>query len=212
VPGVTISAGYGAGGSVIAPMVAKRLGVQLLDRAISAAVAAQLHVSVEEAEGGAANRSFIDRLLAFMSPLASDALGAADADPDQIASLDDAAGAFRTEAERIMAAAFLTGAVVLGRAGGAAFRDSPRVLRVRLFGPPAARAARAAEFEHIDLDAARRRMHQVDHARDQYVRRLYRVSVDDPDLYHVQLDTTVLPFEACAGLIVDAYHALLAAS
>ena len=46
-PGVTISAGYGAGGSVVAPHVAKLLGLPLLDRAISSRVAAQLRVSVK---------------------------------------------------------------------------------------------------------------------------------------------------------------------
>jgi hypothetical protein len=46
-PGVTISAGYGAGGSVVAPEVAGRLGLPLLDRAISSRIAAQLHVSVQ---------------------------------------------------------------------------------------------------------------------------------------------------------------------
>jgi hypothetical protein len=39
-PGVTISAGYGAGGSVVAARVAQLLDVPLLDRAISSAVAA----------------------------------------------------------------------------------------------------------------------------------------------------------------------------
>jgi hypothetical protein len=56
-PGVTISAGYGAGGSVVAPHVARLLDLPLLDRAISSRVAAQLHVSVQEAEGGAVRRS-----------------------------------------------------------------------------------------------------------------------------------------------------------
>ena len=37
-PGVTISAGRGAGGSVVAPHVARRLGLPLLDRAISSRV------------------------------------------------------------------------------------------------------------------------------------------------------------------------------
>ena len=56
-PGVTISAGYGAGGSVIAPEVARLLGIPLLDRTISSHVAEQLQVSVHEAESGAIRRS-----------------------------------------------------------------------------------------------------------------------------------------------------------
>ena len=60
-PGVTISAGYGAGGSVVAPEVAKRLGLPVLDRAISSRVAALLQVTVPEAEGGEIRRPLVDR-------------------------------------------------------------------------------------------------------------------------------------------------------
>src|SRR6204780_1533638 len=92
-PGVTISAGYGAGGSVIAPQVASRLGLPLLDRAISSHVAAQLHVSVQEAEGGVIRRSLADRFLAVLSPLAGGVLGAGTdcAPPDAVPPPDDAA-------------------------------------------------------------------------------------------------------------------------
>jgi cytidylate kinase len=213
-PGVTVSAGFGAGGSVVAPLVAERLGVQLLDRAISAAVASQLKVSVAEAETGSANRSFVERLLSFMSPLATDALGTA-ADIDTVNSLrdTDAAISFREEAERIMKAAFVDGAVVLGRAGAAAFRKSPDVLRVRLFGPVEARMKQAARLSGIDSEEISAKFQrEVDGARDQYVRRLYKVSVDDPALFHLQLDSTVLPLSACADLIVEAYRAFRARS
>ncbi|MDQ1397927.1 MAG: hypothetical protein QOG64_3186, partial [Acidimicrobiaceae bacterium] len=44
---VTISAPYGAGGSIIGPAVAKRLGVPFIDRAIPASVAASLSVPLE---------------------------------------------------------------------------------------------------------------------------------------------------------------------
>src|ERR1700733_4143365 len=134
-PGVTISAGYGASGSSIAAMVADRLGLPLLDRAISVAVGAHLNVTGAEAEAGSPNRSFIERLLTFMSPLANDTLGAPDLDGSSpMPSLSDEGAAFREEAERIMRDAFERGVVVLGRAGAAAFRDRSDVLRVRLFG------------------------------------------------------------------------------
>src|ERR1700680_1681117 len=67
---VTSSAGYGAGGSFVAPEVAKRLGLPLLDRAISSRVAAQLRVSVQEAEGGEARRPLVERVLSVLTPLA----------------------------------------------------------------------------------------------------------------------------------------------
>ena len=47
-----------------------------------------------------------------------------------------------------------------------------------------------------------------DQARDQYVRRLYRISVDDPEVFQLQIDSTAIPLEACADIIVAAYRAL----
>lgn len=207
-PGVTISAGYGAGGSIIAPEVARLLGLPLLDRAISSHVAAQLRVSVQEAEGGVIRRSVPGRFLAVLAPLAGGVLGAGTdcAPPEAAVPPPDDSAFFREQAEAIMRKALATGAVILGRAGGAAFRDEPGVLRVRLFGPEEARIAQAARIEDVDVPTARQRLPEVDRARAQYVRRLYGLDIDDPDLYHLQIDSTVVPLDACAGLIAAAYR------
>jgi cytidylate kinase len=208
-PGVTISAGYGAGGSVIAPAVAKRLGLPLLDRAISSRVAEQLRVTVKEAECGEVRRSVADRFLAMLAPLAGGALGAGTdaAPPEAAVPPPDDADFFREQAEAIMNEALSTGAVILGRGGGAAYCERADVLRVRLFGPREARIAQAARVESVDLPVARQRLPEVDSARAQYVRRLYCVSIDDPVLYNLQIDSTTLPLDACADLIVTAYTA-----
>ena len=68
-PVITLTASYGAGGSVVGPAVARRLGLPFLDRAISAAVATELDVTVEEAEAGALRRSWLERMAWSMSPL-----------------------------------------------------------------------------------------------------------------------------------------------
>jgi hypothetical protein len=46
---VTVAATYGAGGSVIAPAVAKRLGLPFIDRVIPVAVAEEIHEPLEAA-------------------------------------------------------------------------------------------------------------------------------------------------------------------
>jgi cytidylate kinase len=209
VPGVTISAGYGAGGSIVGPEVARRLGLPLLDRAISSEIAAKLRVSVQEAECGTVRRPLVDRFLAVLAPLAGGVLGAGTdaAPPDAVPPPDDAAD-FREQAETIMTDALRTGAVILGRAGAAAFRNRPDVLRVRLFGPAQARIAQAARIEDVDRPTARLRLPEVDRARALYVRRLYCADIDDPDLFTLQIDSTVLPLAACAELIAAAYPAI----
>jgi Cytidylate kinase-like family len=208
-PGVTISAGYGAGGSVVAPGVAQRLGLPVLDRAISSRVAALLQVTVPEAVGGEIQRPLVDRLLGVFTPLAGGLLCAGtDAAPPEAVPVPDDAALFREHAEGIMSEALAAGAVILGRAGAAAFRGRPDVLRVRLFGPPEARIVQASRIENVDLPAARQLLPEVDRARAQYVRRLYGVSIDDPDLFDLQIDSTALPLDACADIIVSAYRTL----
>lgn len=206
-PGVTISAGYGAAGSVVAPAVARLLELPLLDRAISSAVAAKLHVSVTEAEDGACRRSLPERFLDLLKPLAGGVLGAGtDAAPAQAGALADEAAEFREQAEQIMRQQLVTGAVILGRAGAAAFIAEPAVLRVRLFGPLEARLVQAARLEGVELAVARARQPEVDGSRAQYVRRLYRADIDDPALYHLQLDSTALSAATCAQLIATGYR------
>jgi cytidylate kinase len=207
--GVTISAGYGTGGSRIAQLVADQLELPLLDRAISTEVAAQLRVSVVEAQDAEFSRSFTDRLLGLLAPLSSGVLGAGtDAAPPEAFRPPDDAELFREQAEAIMRQALATGAVILGRAGAAAFCAEPDVLRVRLYGPTQSRIAHAARNQSVTPDVAGQRLPEVDHARAQYVRRLYHVDIDDPDLYSMQLDSTALTEQTCARLITDAYRLL----
>ena len=61
-----------------------------------------------------------------------------------------------------MRTALDSGAVILGRAGAAAFRHEPNVLRVRLFGPAEARIAQAGRIENVDERTARRLLPEVD--------------------------------------------------
>jgi cytidylate kinase len=206
-PGVTISSSYGTGGSVIAPMVAERLGLPLLDRAISAGVAAQLRVSLAEAEDAQFKLSRTDRFLSVLAPLAIGVLGTEGTTPEAVGVGGDATP-FRERAEAIMEDALSVGAVILGRAGAAAFRGRPDVLRVRLFGRLPQRLRHAASGQNIDLDTAKQRQPEVDHARAQYVRRLYNVDIDDPELYDVQIDSTRLPAETVAEVIATSFRAL----
>jgi cytidylate kinase len=207
--GVTISAGYGTGGRVIARLVAETLRLPLLDRAISTEIAAKLQVSLAEAEGASFTRSRIDRFLQLLAPLAGGVLGAGtDAAPPEATPAPDDAELFREHAEAIMRQALETGAVILGRGGAAAFHDQPDVLRVRLFGSRHARIAHAVRAQSIDIATAERRLSEVDNARAHYVRRLYNVDIDNPELFDLQINSTVLTPDACADVIATAYRAL----
>ena len=79
---------------------------------------------------------------------------------------------------------------------------------MRLVGATEARIAQGAQLEHVTLDEARQAQPEVDRARAHYVKRLYNVSIDDPALYDLHIDSTRVPLDTCAELIVLAYRAL----
>ncbi|MFE5078635.1 cytidylate kinase-like family protein [Streptomyces halstedii] len=210
-PGVAISASYGTGGTYIARRTADQLGFRLLDRAISSRVAEQLHVSEEEAETGVIKRSPVKRFFRILAPLTGEVIDTDDDDvPDTLVPHD--AGIFRTATEAIMREALSGGAVILGRAASAALRYETGILRVRLFGSAEARIAQAAWLEGAEAKEAAKRLPEADRARALYVRRLYDRDIDDPDLYHMQIDSTVLPLDDCARIITLAYTAMCQAS
>jgi cytidylate kinase len=198
---VTISAAYGAGGSVIGPMVAEELGVPFLDRAIPVAVAERLDVSEREAcERDETVGSWMSRaLLAFgqMGPV----LGGAE--PVQVAGADE----FCSATEQVLRERASTGAVVLGRAGALVLAEHPTALHVRLTGPLDARIEQAITLGEEDRRTAERLAEQADRAREAYVRHFYRADARDPAHYHLVVDSTALPLPACAALLVAAAQA-----
>lgn len=196
---VTISASFGAGGNVVGPAVAERLGLPFLDRAIPAAVAQRLsvplHSVVAQDEKAPSAWSRLARAFAF----AATPLG-----PQPMADNVDDPDLFRDETERILRrVADSTGGVILGRAGMIVLGSRPDVLCVRLDGPVEARIAQVVS-DGMDEDQARAMQKDVDSARETYARVFYRARQSDTSLYHMVLDSTVLSFSACTELIVTA--------
>ena len=193
-PVVTISASYGAGGSWVAPQVAERLGCRFIDRAIPVQVAERLEVPVEHAhvhDEAAAPR--FTRLLARLPNTSG------------VVVPEPTTDAFCRETERLLIEAADEGeVVVLGRAAAIVLRERPGALHVRLDGPQEARVFQAMRVEEIDEDEARRRQRNSDRARMDYVKHFYRADPRDPRHYHLTLDSTALPLETCAQLIVAA--------
>ena len=205
-PIVTLSALYGAGGSVVGPRVAERLGVAFLDRDITSAVAERTGLStadvVQLEEGSPTGAS---RLVATLGR-ASTLRAAGDVARDD---LDLHERSIRAVVEEFVARAKVSGGVVLGRGGMVILRDCPSALHVYLRGATAARSRQAATVEGIDLARAKQRLQHEDRARVEYVRRAYGVDGVDPSLYHLIVDSTELDLDTCVELIVGASRARL---
>ncbi len=201
---VTVSATYGSGGSIIAPRLAERLGLGLLDRPLPASALTTGEALGEEEEAGTPLRRWLARLAHIPSVVAGAPVGTAD-DLDPARELQRA---FEAEIHRAVAPG---AAVVLGRAAAVVLAGRPGAFHVRLDGPVERRVARAVAGESIDVATARRRLDVTDRARHHYVRQVYRRDANDPALYHLVLDSTVLPVEAVVSLLADAASAFWAA-
>jgi cytidylate kinase len=200
---VTIAALYGAGGSVIGPRVAERLGVQFLDRAIPSAVAKRAgltEAAVDEVDQKP--RSGWQRLLATLGR-ASPPMGAS----DQVERLDLEQRRLRAEIEEFLAHASSAGGVVLGRGGAVVLAEVPGALHVYLGGDRKARVERVMQVQGVDRETAARRVKANDRARRDYVKSAYGIDGDNPHLYHLMIDATALGADVCVEVIVAATQA-----
>jgi cytidylate kinase len=199
---VTISAAYGAGGSVVAPALAQRLGVPFLQRMtntegdVSGSAPCAERLTPDEA-----SNTPVHPLLASLtravpvgptqSPLPSHWM-----ENDLRADAETGIRRLAAEGE----------GVILGR-GAAVVLGKDAGFHVRLDGPPQRRAAQGAVIEGIGHEEAVARMHTADKARTSYVRRLYRTNPADMSLYHLVIDSTAIPLETVTEIILQAMSA-----
>ena len=197
---ITVSATYGSGGSVVAPALAQRLGLPFLQRVTTtegevALAAAPCHERLVAEE---AKTTPVHRLLASFthsmpvgptqSPLSVHHL-----DEDLRCSAEDGIHGLVADGGGVILGR--AAAVVLGRDGG---------FHVRLDGPSDRRIIQGATVEGISHEQASARMEAADKARAAYVRRLYRVDPADASLYHMVIDSTVIPLDTVIELILTA--------
>jgi cytidylate kinase len=198
-PVVTVAALYGAGGSVVGPRVAERLGVEFLDRAIPASVARRTGLpeaavaSYDEQPRSRMGR-LVESLARVPNPSGDESAERLDLDEDRM----------QAEIEEFLARASASGGVVLGRGGAVVLGSVPGALHVLLTGPREARVEQAMEIEDIDRETAEQRLEANDRARRECVRGRYGVDGDDPSLYHLVIDGTAFGVDACADLIATA--------
>ena len=200
---VTIAATYGAGGSVIAPAVAERLGLPFVERAIPVAVAERIHEPLEEAlaDDEKDHSTVVGRLL--NSVLASSGLFVGvPQTPEELGVLPEIS---QTEkALRLMADG--GGAVILGRAGVFVLQGHANVLHVRLDGDVESRRRAAMARQGLDYATATRIQQETDRARKAYIQHFYpRAGAwEDPRHYHLVIDSTAISLGVCTDIIVRA--------
>ena len=184
---LTLSHQYGSGGSLIARDLGQRLKWKVWDKEIVRAIASQQHVSEsyvdtkDERVG-----SFIERLV--------EAVGVGGFEraynvPPPLRLKDGQLA--RLTRQLIEDAAQMGSAIIVGRGGNCILADRRRTLHVFVFAPPEARVRRVMQVERLTRAEAERRIAGMDKLRTDYVRKFYQADWQDPDRYHLQIDSSM---------------------
>jgi hypothetical protein len=120
----------------------------------------------------------------------------------------------RKTAQTILHLAEVGNVILIGRGAHVITSRLEHVVHVRLVGSFERRVELVQQFEHLDKNAASDFVRREDHARKRYVRKYYKVDIDDPLLYHLVLNTDVVPCETAVRTIAQIVlgptgHALL---
>ncbi len=198
---VTISASYGAGGSVVGPALAERLDVPFYDRLLHGPEthnAEHILERLSEEERRQRAPSTVASNLGHMSALFGfSTQAAADLDPRPRIRQE-------VEANVMRIALGPRGGVILGRSAAVVLGGKGLAFHVRLDGPAERRLAQGVRIESVSEDVARLHQADADRAWTTFTKRVFGRDPADPQLYHLIVDSTVLPLPACAALIADA--------
>jgi cytidylate kinase len=200
---ITVSAAYGAGGSVVAPALADRIGLPFLQRVTTS----EGHVAEpgpcdEQLSAEEVKATPVHRLLAHFTQAMP--AGPTQSPPSTHYQDEHLRGHGEAGIRRLLAGG--GGGVILGRAA-AVVLGKDRGFHVRLDGPAERRVVQGAAIEGISEEQARERLGAADKARTAYVRRLYRCDPADASLYHLMIDSTAMPLDTVIELIVTAARA-----
>lgn len=94
--------------------------------------------------------------------------------------------------------------IIIGRAGQVILKDHPGVLHVMVIAPFSVRVERVAKQQNISVEAAAAQIETSDRSRRNYLRRLYQVRWDNPELYDLVVNTYRLSPDMAACLVCQA--------
>lgn len=194
---ITISRQYGSGGGEIAARLAQRLQWQLIDHEIVARVAHTLGITEEEASVHDERvEGFVMRALNALQlavPVVPIPPTTSPAQEERV---------YHEAVRQVVEMAVNTRHVVIvGRAGQAFLAHRRDVLHIRVVAPLKQRIIYVARREGLDEAAAQARIQLKDRDRIRYLQSQLHLAVNDPLLYDLVINTSILDLESAVDLV-----------
>ena len=223
---ITISREYGSDGRTVAKRVAEAMSYHNIDKELLVEVAQKAQVPISEVEryDEQPEHPALRILRKFLTPGYADTLtGLAEYEwwatatvpelseqEDQALTTMDEEVYAKLTAEVAEQLADQGDVVLLGRGGQAVLRGRIDALHVRVVGTRDFKLEVVKARDQLTRDEdAIRRMREVDDRRKTYIKRHYKVEWDDPNLYHLMVNTGLLSVDGAVDAIVCAARKVL---
>jgi len=201
---ITITRQYGAGGSLVAQLVAERLRWTVIDNEFVSEVAKRAGLPPEDVAAREERApSLLERLAAALALAAPEMVGPA----AQVEEAEADEPRLIRITEHVIGEAAAQGRVVLVGRGASAYLgtagEGAHALHVYVVAPTAARVRAVMERQSQSESEATRAIHEIDAARERYLERYYRRRRDAASNYHLAVNTAWLGYDGAADLIVE---------
>ncbi len=222
-PVITINGPIGAGSIAVGQQVAQDLRLNYVDRMVFAEAARIIGspVSILMAKEQRVER-FGDRVAALLGRVLERAAVSGDYDlgvgietlPETYHEL---AGESTSRVQRVNDQLFIDTTrevvrnlaqaghvVIIGRGANVILGDTPGALHVGMLAPMSKRVHTIMEREHLNEAEASAYLEELEEARVKFFRKFFKVSPEDPTLYHMMLDMGHMSDDTAAKIIAHA--------
>jgi cytidylate kinase len=209
-PVITIGRQFGAGGTTVGGMLARRLKIDLLESRIIDEVAHRLQLPKEEVEAEDEHPgSLLGRLLVALGSASTEPMIPPEATawtpPNSDPTFDTRKAVLQITQHVIEEAAKVGNVVIVGRGGAYILGKFPGALHIFLRASTAARAKTVmARYKIASEDEAKKRIKSTDENWTSYIKQVYGHDRNLPGHYDMVLDTGTLGYEATVEVIVTA--------
>jgi CMP/dCMP kinase len=203
---VTISRQFGSGGSEVGHIVAQESGLLYVDQEIIAEVAKRLGINEAQAarhdEQTAGTVGHILDGLKSSSPFSLH-YNTRRNPPDLPTQAQEVA--YLRLTQRVLLELATEGdVVIIGRGAQFLLHGAPRTLHVYIFAPLDYRLEQVMKNSHVDRSSAKKLIERRDHEHNAYLGRYYAGNQNQPNLYHLLINTGLFSHEVAANLIQQA--------
>jgi cytidylate kinase len=110
----------------------------------------------------------------------------------------------RQTAETILHLAELGNVILVGRGANIITSKLDHIFHVRLVGSLEKRIEHVQQYDHLERKAALSFIKREDDGRRRYLRKYFKKDIDDALLYHLVINTDLVPYQEAARIIADA--------